>query len=42
MDVLNTINSEEVKITLIDANSRIFIEEPNHPDSLFLVMPLQL
>jgi DNA polymerase-3 subunit beta len=42
LDVLNTINSEEVKITLIDANSRIFIEEPNHPDSLFLVMPLQL
>lgn len=42
LDVLNTITAGNVKLTFIDANSRMFIEEADGHDSMFLVMPLQL
>jgi len=42
LDVINAISSAEIKLTFIDTNSRIFIEEVGSPSDLFLVMPLQL
>lgn len=42
LDVLNTVSSGPVKLTFIDANSRMFMEEAEGEESLFLVMPLQL
>ncbi|HVV67639.1 MAG TPA: DNA polymerase III subunit beta [Gammaproteobacteria bacterium] len=42
LDVLNTVNTGEIKLTFLDANSRMFMEEANNEDSLFLIMPLQI
>jgi len=42
LDVLNTVTTETIRLTFIDANSRMFIEEPDGADSMFLIMPLQL
>lgn len=42
LDVLNTINSTEVKLTFIDTNSRMLMEEVGESNSLYLIMPLQL
>lgn len=42
LDVLNTLTSETIQLTFIDANSRMFIGEPDGADSMFLIMPLQL
>lgn len=42
LDVLNTLTSAEVKLTFIDTNSRMFIEEVGESNSLYLIMPLQL
>lgn len=42
LDVLNTVSAGNIKLTFIDANSRMFMEEAEGQDSLFLVMPLQL
>jgi DNA polymerase-3 subunit beta len=42
LDALNAIAGEEVKLTFTDANSRIFIEDAQGSNSLFLVMPMQL
>lgn len=42
LDVLTTIEGNEVKLTFTDANNRIFIEDAQGSNSLFLVMPMQL
>lgn len=42
LDVLNTVSAGNIKLTFIDANSRMFMEEVDGEDSLFLVMPVQL
>ena len=41
-DVSNVIDSEDIKITLIDANSSALLEEPEDGDSLYVVMPMRL
>lgn len=43
MDVLNTVTTENIRLTFIDANSRMLIEEADGTtESMFLIMPLQL
>lgn len=42
LDVLNTVTAEMIRLTFIDANSRMFMEEADGSDSMFLIMPLQL
>jgi DNA polymerase III subunit beta len=42
LDVLNTVADATVKLTFINTSNRMFVEEANNSDSLFLVMPLQL
>lgn len=43
LDVLSTVTSEEVKITLSDPNSSALIEENNSDnDALYVVMPMRL
>lgn len=42
LDVLNTVASGTVKLTFIDANSRLLVEAGGESDSLFIVMPVQL
>lgn len=51
LDVLNTIHSDTVKITFVDANSSVILEEvmaegeagrSNLTDSVFVVMPLRM
>ncbi len=42
IDVLNTIVSEKVKITLADSNSSALIEADDSPDALYVVMPMRL
>ena len=44
IDVLNTLQSEDVKITLSDANSSALLEalSDNVPESLYVVMPMRL
>ncbi len=42
LDVLNTVSAGNIKLTFIDANNRVFMEEAHNEDSLFLIMPLQL
>ena len=44
IDVLNTLQSDDVKITLSDANSSALLESlsDNVPESLYVVMPMRL
>jgi DNA polymerase III subunit beta len=42
LDVLNTVSAGNIKLTFINATNRMFMEEANNEDSLFLIMPLQL
>lgn len=41
-DITNVISSDNVKITLSDANSSALLEEPENSDSLYVVMPMRL
>lgn len=42
LDVANVISADNIKITLSDANSSALLEEPEHSDSLYVVMPMRL
>ncbi len=41
-DVANVIDSDNIKITLSDANSSALLEEPEEGDSVYVVMPMRL
>lgn len=41
-DVTNVLNTDNIKITLSDANSSALLEEPEEGDSLYVVMPMRL
>lgn len=42
MDILNTMAAGDVKLTFLDSNSSMFMEEVAENHSLYLVMPIQL
>ncbi len=42
LDVLNTLTSEEVTLTLKDANSSTLVEGVDGEDSVYVVMPMRL
>jgi DNA polymerase-3 subunit beta len=42
MDALGALHSEQVRITLTDANSSCLIREPDSEDSRYVVMPMRL
>lgn len=41
-DVTNVLDTEDIKITLSDANSSALLEEPENSDSAYVVMPMRL
>lgn len=41
-DVANVLDTENIKITLSDANSSALLEEPEEGDSVYVVMPMRL
>ena len=41
-DVANVLSSENIKLTLSDANSSALLEEPEEGDSVYVVMPMRL
>lgn len=41
-DATNVLNTENIKLTLSDANSSALIEEPEGGDSVYVVMPMRL
>lgn len=41
-DVTNVLSTENIKITLSDANSSALLEEPEEGDSVYVVMPMRL
>lgn len=41
-DVTNVLNTENIKLTLSDANSSALVEEPEGGDSVYVVMPMRL
>lgn len=41
-DVLNVIENEKVRLTLLDANSSAVIEDPELEDAVYVVMPMKL
>ena len=42
LDVLGAIETDQVRITVSDANSSALLEEPEGGDSLYVVMPMRL
>lgn len=42
LDVLGVLSSDQVKLSLSDSNSSALLEEPEHGDSLYVVMPMRL
>lgn len=42
LDVLNSLKSDDVRITLIDSNSSALIENHAEEDSMYVVMPMRL
>ena len=43
LDVLSVTNSTNIRVSFADANSSILIEEiAEHPDSIYVVMPMRL
>lgn len=41
-DVTNVLNSEKIKMTLLDSNSSALLEETENSDSVYVVMPMRL
>ena len=41
-DVMSVLDTDEIKLTLSDANSSALIEEPEGGDSMYVVMPMRL
>jgi DNA polymerase-3 subunit beta len=41
-DVTNVLSTDNIKLTLSDANSSALIEEPESGDSVYVVMPMRL
>ena len=41
-DVLGVLDSEKVRITVLDANSSALLEEPENDDAIYVVMPMKL
>ena len=41
-DVLGVLDSDKIKITVLDANSSAVIEEPGNEDAIYVVMPMKL
>ena len=41
-DVLGVLDSDKVKITVLDANSSAVLEEPGNEDGIYVVMPMKL
>jgi DNA polymerase-3 subunit beta len=42
LDVTNVLHTENIKLTLSDANSSALLEEPESGDSVYVVMPMRL
>jgi|JI102314A1RNA_FD_contig_121_122300_length_2946_multi_4_in_0_out_0_3 DNA polymerase-3 subunit beta len=42
LDVLNAVSNETIRLTFIDANNRMLIEEVGNDSHMFLIMPLQI
>lgn len=42
LDVMNVLSTEQVRITLSDANSSALVQEAESDDSLYVVMPMRL
>jgi DNA polymerase-3 subunit beta len=42
IDVLSTVRSEQVRVSLSDASSSVLIEEVAGGDALYVVMPMRL
>jgi DNA polymerase-3 subunit beta len=42
LDVLNVLDTEQVKISVSDANNSALIEAPNSNDAVYVVMPMRL
>ena len=41
-DVMSVLDTDQIKLTLSDANSSALIEEPEGGDSMYVVMPMRL
>ncbi|HAK50624.1 MAG TPA: DNA polymerase III subunit beta [Gammaproteobacteria bacterium] len=41
-DVLGVLDSDKVRITVLDANSSALLEEPDNDDAIYVVMPMKL
>ena len=41
-DVMGALDTQNVKITLSDANSSALLEEPDNSDTLYVIMPMRL
>ena len=41
-DILGVLDSEMVRITVLDANSSALLEEPENDDAIYVVMPMKL
>ena len=41
-DVLGVLDSDKIKITVLDANSSAVLEEPDNEDAIYVVMPMKL
>lgn len=41
-DVTNVLDTDNIKVTLLDANSSALLEEPESGDSVYVVMPMRL
>ena len=41
LDVLNSVAGENIQLTFVDSNHRMFVEEVGNNDNLFLIMPLE-
>jgi len=42
LDLTNVLESENIQITLIDANTGVLVEETNRDDSAYVIMPMRL
>ena len=42
LDVLNVLDTEDVRLSVSDANSSALIEGPGREDAAFVVMPMRL
>lgn len=42
LDVLSVLDSDDVRMSMTEANQSVLVQDPAHPDQTYVVMPMRV